>query len=87
MKARNLIGYLMGLILFVILIPLIMWRLSGEVHPKAVQWICFGVMAACGIGLSIWSIVYTHNLADKGAVKDTPAMEEAYKLGLSLKQI
>ena len=28
MKARDLIGYLMGLILFVILIPLIMWMLS-----------------------------------------------------------
>jgi hypothetical protein len=36
MKARELIGYLMGLILYVILVPLIMWKLSGEVHPNAV---------------------------------------------------
>lgn len=43
----------MGLILFVILVPLIMWKLSGEVHPNAVRLICLGVMAAIGIGLSI----------------------------------
>lgn len=51
-----------GLILFVILIPLIMWKLSGDVHPKAAQWICFGVLAAAGIGLSVWSIVYMKNV-------------------------
>ena len=62
MKARNLIGYLIGLVLFVILIPLIMWKLSGDVHPKVVHWICFGVLAAAGIGLSIWSIVYMKNV-------------------------
>ena len=54
MKVRNLIGYLMGLILFVILIPLIMWKISGEVHPNAAQLICLGVMAVIGIGLSSW---------------------------------
>ena len=62
MKTRDLIGYLMGLVLFVILIPLIMWRLSGEVHPNAAQWICFGIMAVTGISLSIWSIVYMKNV-------------------------
>ena len=62
MKSRNLLGYLLGLVLFLILIPLIMWMLSGEVHPKAAQWICFSIMAACGIGLSIWSIVYMRNV-------------------------
>ena len=46
MKARELIGYLMGLILFVILVPLIMWKLSGEVHQNAVRLICLGVFAA-----------------------------------------
>ena len=30
MKARELIGFLMGLILFVILVPLIMWKLFGR---------------------------------------------------------
>ena len=64
MKARELIGYLMGLILFVILVPLIMWKLSGEVHPNAVRLICLGVMAAIGIGLSIWSIIYMKNVGE-----------------------
>ena len=64
MKARELIGYLMGLILFVILIPLIMWKFSGEVHPNAARLICLGVMAAIGIGLSIWSIIYMKNVGE-----------------------
>ena len=64
MRTRNLIGYLMGLVLFVILIPLIMWRLSGEVHPNAAQWICFGIMAVTGISLSIWSIVYMKKVGE-----------------------
>ena len=46
MKARELIGYLMGLILFVILIPLIKWKFSGEVHPNAARLSCLGVFAA-----------------------------------------
>ena len=62
MKVRNLIGYLIGLVLFVILIPLLMWKLSGGVHPKAAQWICFGILGATGIGLSIWSIIYMRNV-------------------------
>ena len=62
MRHRNLIGYLIGMILFVILIPLIMWKLSGEVHPKTVQWVCFGVMVLIGVSLSIWSIVYMKNV-------------------------
>ena len=34
------------MILFVLLIPLIMWKFSGEVHPTAVRLICLGVFAA-----------------------------------------
>ena len=55
---RDLIGYLMGLFMFVILIPFIMWKFTGEVHPGTVQVICLIVLAVVGIGLSIWSIVY-----------------------------
>ena len=58
MKSRDLIGYLIGLILFVILIPLIMWHVSGDVHPGTGRIICLAVLAASGIALSIWSIVY-----------------------------
>ena len=61
-NARDIAGYLIGLLLFVILIPLLMWKISGEVHPGTVQIICLIVLAAAGIGLSIWSIVYMKNV-------------------------
>ena len=58
MKAKDIIGYLTGLLLFVILVPLIMWKLSGDVQPSAARTVCLAVLAAAGIGLSIWSIVH-----------------------------
>ena len=57
-NARDIIGYIMGLILFVILVPLIMWKLSGQPHPGMLQTAVLSVLALAGIGLSIWSIVY-----------------------------
>ena len=83
MKARELIGYLMGLILFVILIPLIMWMFSGEVHPNAARLICLGVMAAIGMGLSIWSIIYMKNVGEGNpmdAFNHEVAPYEMYKI-------
>ena len=65
MKRKDLIGYLTGLILFVILIPLLMWRISGEVHPNLFRIFCFAVLAVIGIGLSLWSILYMR-LVGKG---------------------
>ena len=61
---RDLIGYVMGLVLFVILIPVIMWRVSGDVHPGTGQILCFAALSAAGIGLSIWSIVYMKNVGE-----------------------
>ena len=58
MSKRDFLGYIMGLVLFIILIPLIMWKLSGEIKPAGWQIVCLVVLAAAGIGLSIWSIVY-----------------------------
>ena len=58
MSIRDLIGYIMGLALFVILIPLIMWKLSGEIHPGMAQTLILCILALAGIGLSIWSITY-----------------------------
>jgi len=55
---RDLIGYIMGLVLFVILIPLIMWKLSGEIHLGKAQTLILCILALAGIGLSIWSITY-----------------------------
>ena len=58
MNRKDLIGYLMGFLMFVVLIPVIMWRLSGEVHPGIPGILAFLCLAALGIGLSVWSIVY-----------------------------
>ena len=62
MKSRDIIGYLIGLILFVVLIPLLMWRISIPVDPGTARIIIFILMAAAGIGLSVWSIVYMKNV-------------------------
>ena len=78
-NARDIAGYLIGLLLFVILIPLLMWKISGEVHPGTVQIICLIVLAAAGIGLSIWSIVYMKNVG-KGNPNNDPS-EVAFHRG------
>ena len=62
MKSRDLTGYFMGLVIFVILIPLIMWRLSLPVHTNAVRVAVFVILAVAGIALSIWSIIYMKNV-------------------------
>ena len=62
MKLRDLLGYLMGLVMFVILIPLLMWRISVPVHAGAVRLVIFVIMAVAGISLSIWYIVYMRNV-------------------------
>lgn len=52
----------MGLVIFVILIPLIMWRLALPVHTNAVRVAVFIILAVAGIALSIWSIIYMKNV-------------------------
>ncbi len=59
---RDVMGYLIGCALFLILIPMLMWKLSGEVDPGIIQIICLVVMVPTGIGLSIWSIVHMRNV-------------------------
>ena len=61
-NARDIAGYFIGLMLFVILIPLLMWKISGEVHPGTAGTVCLIVLAVLGIGLSVWSIVYMKNV-------------------------
>ena len=55
---KEFAGYLIGLLLFVILIPFLMWKISGEVLPGTARIVCLAVPAIIGIGLSVWSIVY-----------------------------
>ena len=62
MKGRDLVGYIMGLLMFVILIPAFMWRISGGPHAEMLQIIICVILAAAGIALSIWSIVYMKNV-------------------------
>ena len=57
-NARDIIGYIMGLVLFIILIPLVMWKLSGDVDPRTGRIATLVVLGVIGIALSIWSIVY-----------------------------
>ena len=58
MKKNDLLGYLLGLLIFVFLLPAGMWLISGKVHPGWFQVICFVLLAVTGIGLSVRTIVY-----------------------------
>ena len=55
---RELLGYLLGLALFVLLIPFLMWKASGDVHPGPAELVLLTILAVQGIGLSLWSILY-----------------------------
>ena len=62
MIKSNIIGYLLGLLIFVIGIPALMWLVSGRPWPyyPDSMWlrIISELLAACGLVLSIYSIVY-----------------------------
>lgn len=59
---RDAAGYLIGFALFVVLVPAIMWLVSGTVAFTAARTAVFAVLAVAGLGLSIWSIVYMRNV-------------------------
>ena len=58
----HIIGYLLGLLIFVLGIPALMWMVSGRGWPYTPDStvLCFisVVLAVCGLVLSIYSIVY-----------------------------
>lgn len=63
--SRDLIGYLLGLIIFIIGIPYVMYRVSGSPDLAGIglmQMAILIILAIVGIGLSIWSIVYMKNV-------------------------
>ena len=76
---KNILGYLLGLVLFVGLMPTLMWLASGrpefwsEDGGKAI--IASGMML-CGLLLSIWTIVYM-KLRGKGNPMDAFGHEVA----------
>lgn len=62
---RDFIGYLLGLIIFIIGIPFVMYLASGSpdlAQISLIQWILLILLAVFGIGLSVWSIVYMKNV-------------------------
>lgn len=62
---RDLIGYILGLIIFIIAIPFVMYLASGSQNLAEIgliQLSIFIILAIIGIGLSIWSIEYMKNV-------------------------
>ena len=59
-KLRELLGYALGGLMFVLLIPTLMWLASGRPDLCAIQvWrmVIAIVLAVLGLSLSVWSIV------------------------------
>lgn len=76
---RDILGYLLGLLLFVGLMPALMWLASGRpafwVEVAAKDVVAWGMML-CGLLLSIWTIVYM-KLRGKGNPMDAFGHEVA----------
>ena len=58
----HIFGYLLGLLIFVVGIPALMWLVSGRPWPYVTdaveQRIVSLILAVCGLALSIYSIIY-----------------------------
>lgn len=64
---RDFIGYLLGLIIFIIGIPYVMYLASGSPNLAEIGLrglLILIILAITGIGLSVWSIVYMKNVGD-----------------------
>lgn len=58
---RNIIGYILGGLMFVVLLPTIMWLVSGMPqleHIGVWRASCTGLLIIGGLALSVWTIVY-----------------------------
>jgi len=64
-RLRDIVGYLLGAIIFIGLIPAVMWLLSGSpalaVHIGAIRATITGILIIGGLSLSVWTIVYMKN--------------------------
>lgn len=66
-KLREIAGYLLGGLMFVLLIPAIMWLVSGRPDLFAVptpRLVAAIVIALLGLALSVWSIVHMRRRGD-----------------------
>ena len=66
-KMREIAGYVLGGLMFVLLIPTVMWLASGrpdfgDIHVWRI--VIAAVLAVFGIALSVWSIVYMRHKGD-----------------------
>ena len=61
-KTREVAGYVLGGVMFVVLLPTIMWLVSGSpdlaVHIGAWRALGTGVLVMGGLSLSIWTIIH-----------------------------
>ena len=60
-RLRNILGYLLGGVLFVALMPTLMWLASGQPaleHIGALRASITGLLMIGGLSLSIWTIIY-----------------------------
>lgn len=66
-KLREIVGYVLGGLMFVLLIPTVMWLASGRPDFGDIPvWriVIAVVIAVVGIALSVWSIVYMRHKGD-----------------------
>ncbi len=66
-KLKETLGYALGFVLFVVLVPVIMWLCSGHAALTAVNVVQITVallLAIIGLALSIWTIVYMRHVGD-----------------------
>ena len=66
-KMREIAGYVLGGLMFVLLIPTVMWLASGRPDFWGIPvWriVIAVVLAVLGIALSVWSIVYMRHKGD-----------------------
>jgi protein-S-isoprenylcysteine O-methyltransferase Ste14 len=64
---KNILGYLLGFILFIAGIPTLMWLVSGRPFPwiPDLPWAVPAIiLMAIGLFLSIWSIVYMKKVGE-----------------------
>ena len=64
---KNVLGYLLGFLLFVAGIPALMWAVSGRPFPwaPALPWaLVAAVLAVAGLTLSVWSIVHMKKVGE-----------------------
>ena len=61
-KLREIAGYALGAVMFVVLLPVIMWLVSGSpvlaVHIGLLRASCTGILILGGLSLSVWTIAY-----------------------------